>query len=395
MSTRFAGSLMPERPAEAPARNVAVLLQSLDGGGSQRRVVDLVNGFVAHGRHVDLLLVRPGGPLRERLAPSVRIIELDRKKPEADLADYLDREKPDALLAGASTIHPIAVEATRLSAHRTPLILRASIHPYRYFPWALPRQRLLEQVRRRLRVRRFGAADLIITVSDDIARTLRAALPGATITTITNPTITQSFLERADAALDWPWDGDGGAPTIIGVGRFAVAKDFPTLLRAFALVRKQRDVRLIILGSGSERERQTLATLASRLGISNDVAFPGQSNEVAAWLRRADLFVSPSLWEGAQGALIEALAMGVPVVATDCIGSALDLLADERLGRLVPPRKPRLMAEAILEELHTRRDPAMLKAAVAAYGSGDRAAEYLEAIDACVARFGAAGPRRG
>lgn len=383
---------MAEGEPAVAARKIAVLLQSLDGGGSQRRVVDLVNGFIAHGRSVDLLLARPGGPLRERLAAQVPVVELSRIKPAADLAEYLDRERPDALLAGASTIHPIAVDATRLTKHRAPLILRASIHPYRYFPWALPRQRVLEQVRRRLRIRRFAEADLIVTVSEDIARTLRRALPTATIHTITNPTITQAFLDRADVPIDWPWQDDPAVPTIMGIGRFAVAKDFPTLLRAFALVRKQRNARLVILGSGSDKERKALVTLAARLGISKDVAFPGQSNEVAAWLRRADLFVSSSLWEGAQGSLIEALAMGVPVVATDCIGSAVDLLADERLGRLVPPREPKLMTRAILKEFDTQRDPAVLKASVAAYGSGDRAAEYLEAMDSCVARFAASRP---
>ena len=68
------------------------------------------------------------------------------------------------------------------------------------------------------------------------------------------------------------------------------------------------------------------------------------------------------------------------------------MLADERLGRLVPPREPKLMARAILKELDTQRDPAVLQASVAAYGSGDRAAEYLEAMDSCVARFAASRP---
>ena len=372
------------------AQRIAVLLQSLDGGGSQRRVVDLVNDFATAGREVDLLSPRPEGALRERLLASVRVMGLSPEEPEAELAAYVDDRRPDVLFAGAAAIHPMAAEATRRSGHKVPLVLRASIHPYRYFPWALPRQRLLEIVRRRRRIRSYAAADLVIAVSGDIARTIGHALPGARIVTVANPTITKAFLEGANAPIEWPWPGEADVPTVIGIGRFAVAKDFPTLLRAFAIVRRREAARLVILGTGSERERRALTTLAERLGIAGDVAFPGQTNAVAAWLRRARLFVSSSLWEGAQGALIEALAMGVPVVATSCVGSARDLLADERLGRLVPPRKPAVMANAIMEELRTRRDAADLRDGVAPYVAGDQAAEYLALIDSCVSEFGSA-----
>lgn len=369
----------------AHARKIAVLLQSLEGGGSQRRVVDLVNGFMDHGREVDLLLPQAGGALRERLAAKVRVIDLGKQQPGPTLADHLDRERPDVLLAGAAAVHPIAVDATRRSGHSVPLVLRASSHPFRFIPWALPRQRLTEYARRPLRLRRYAAADLIIAVSNDIAQTLKSVLPRANVVTVPNAVITDAFLAGADAPVDWP--GESDRPTIVSIGRFAMAKDFPTLLRAFALVRKRQRARLVVIGGGSAAEGRALKTLASRLGTTQDVAFVGESDTVAAWLGRAHLFVSSSLWEGSPAALIEALAMGCPVVATDSVGSSRELLSDSRLGRLVPPREPRAMAEAIVAELGTKRDPAVLKAAVAAYGSGDRAADYLAAIDSCVSAF--------
>jgi glycosyltransferase involved in cell wall biosynthesis len=145
----------------------------------------------------------------------------------------------------------------------------------------------------------------------------------------------------------------------------------------------------VIIGEGSARERSTLANLAAQLGIVGDVAFPGESDVVAAWLRRADLFVSSSLWEGSAGALVEALAIGCPVVATSSVGSARDLLEDGRIGRLVPPRDPRRLARAMIEELGTRRDRDLLEATVAPYASKGRAADYLAAIDGCVANVAA------
>lgn len=374
--------------ASVLARRIAVLLQSLEGGGSQRRVVELVNGFVAEGREVDLILVNSGGELRDRLSENVRIVALDEQRQNRQtraelLSAYLLRQAPDALLAGAAVVHPLAVEAHR-QAPRIPLVLRASSHPCRVFPWSLPRQRLLEPARRRARFRRYAASDLVIAVADDIAAAIRRSVPSARVIVIPNPVVTKTFLAGAHAAITLPWRDDPDVPLIVGVGRLALAKDFPTLLRAFALLREVRPARLAILGSGSPRERQRLLRLAAHLHVQADVALPGPTHTVAAWLARASLFVSSSLWEGSPGALIEALAMGCPVVATDCVGNARDLLQGGRLGGLVPARDPVTMAAAMAAQLDRPPEAKQLIAAAEPYRSGNPAEDYLAAIDSCV-----------
>ena len=367
------------------AQRIAVLLQSLDGGGAQRRVVDLVNGFLARGRIVELYLVDPLGELRDQLSPAIQIRPLDRAAPERSLADQLAIEPPDVLLAGAAAVHDIAVEAIKRTP--VPLVLRASSHPLRYFPWALLRQRLSEPRRRRARMQRYAAADLIIAVADDIAEAIHRALPQAPIIVIRNPVITPAFLAGATKPIDLPWPDQPGVPLILGVGRLAMAKDFPTLLRAFALLRARRPARLAILGAGSPRERKQLERLARRLGVADDVALPGAVDHIAAWFNRADLFVSASLWEGSAGALIEALAMGCPVVATDGVGSARDLLDNGRVGPLVPPRDPRAMAAAMAMQLDRPVDRETLMAAAVPYADANQAEDYLAAIDTCLSRL--------
>ena len=367
------------------ARRIAVLLRSFEGGGAQRRMIDLVNGFVVSGRTVTLYLVEPKGELRDQLSPNVRVKTLNATTPERSLADELSKQPSDILLAGDATDHGIAVDAVK----RTPirLVLRASSHPLRTFPWALFRQRLTETLRRRARMRRYAAADLIIAVADDIAQAIRGALPAATIVVIRNPVITPAFLAQATMPIDLPWPYKADVPLILGVGRLAMAKDFPTLLRAFALLRARRPVRLAILGTGSPREREQLERLARRLGVAQDVALPGAVDNVAAWLTRADLFVSSSLWEGSAGALVEALAMGCPVVATDCVGSARDLLDQGRIGLLVPHRNPSAMADAMATQLDAPIHRDLLTAAAAPYALAGRAADYLAALDACLWRI--------
>ena len=366
---------------------IALLLQSLEGGGAQRRVVDLANAFVRHGRAVDLFLVNPSGQLRERLAPPIRLFAAD------ELPDQLRTDPPGALLSGAAAVHAFAVRS--LPVERPfPLILRASSHPHRSFPWSMPRQRLGEIFRRARRMRAYAAADLIVAVADAVAEPLRHAFPEKPIEVIRNQLVTDEFLAGATARIDNRWPEDPHHPLIVAIGRLSVAKDFPTLLRAFALVRERRPARLAIVGAGSSAHRRRLLDLAKKLGVERDFALIDHSDEVAAWLSRAALLVSSSLWEGAPAVLVEALAMGCPVVATDSPGAAREILADRALGSLVPARQPRLMAAAIAEWLDRPVDPQRLWAATEPYRS-DPAGDYLQAIDACGRRFAEQPPQRG
>jgi glycosyltransferase involved in cell wall biosynthesis len=358
---------------------IALLLQSLEGGGAQRRVVELANGFVRNGRRVDLFLTRQEGVLGEALATEVATFSAH------DLPNYLRDDPPGALVSGAAAVHRIAVKS--LPPKRAfPLVLRASSHPCRTLPWSMPRELLVERVRRARRMRHYSSADLIIAVALDIAEALRNALPTKCVRVIPNQVITDQFLSRQTAEIDDPWPDRPAVPLIVSVGRLALAKDYPTLLRAFALARRTRPLRLAILGSGSAAERRRLLVLAGKLGIESDFALPGDCDDVAAWLRRASLFVSSSLWEGSPASLIEALAVGCPVIATDSVGVAREILADPELGALVPPGRPGLMAQAISERLDRSHDKERLRGSVEPYRL-DRSQDYLLAIDRCAQRL--------
>lgn len=246
----------------------------------------------------------------------------------------------------------------------------------------MPKERLVEQVRRVRRIRNYREADLIIAVAPDIAEALQAALPAKCVEVIPNQVITPEFLSGAAATVEFPWPEEPEIPLIVAVGRLALAKDYPTLLRAFAIVRKRRRLRLAILGSGTAAERDRLLRLAGKVGIESDLCLGGDCDHVAAWLLRANLLVSSSLWEGSPAALVEALAMGRPVVATTSVGLARELLAGGELGFLVPPGQPELMAEAIVRALDRTFDENRLRAAAEPF-SRDRSEDYLIAIDRC------------
>ena len=148
----------------------------------------------------------------------------------------------------------------------------------------------------------------------------------------------QSPCVREQASPDQPW-------LILTAGRLVPEKDTGTLLRAFALLRGRIDARLEILGSGPERD--TLQDLAISLGIAADVRFLGFSPQPFEEIRRADVFVHTSLFEGFGNTLLEAMASGVPLVATDCDFGPREIVTPGVNGILVPVGDPKHLAKAL------------------------------------------------
>jgi sugar transferase (PEP-CTERM/EpsH1 system associated) len=136
-----------------------------------------------------------------------------------------------------------------------------------------------------------------------------------------------------------------GGPAVI-VARLRPEKDYPTLLRAVAqVVRRAPEFRLEVAGDGDEQA--AVEALAAELGLADHVRFLGLVRDVPAVLRRASLFVLSSTSEGIPVTLLEAMARGLPVVATR-VGGIPEVVADGETGLLVPPSDPAALAEALL-----------------------------------------------
>ncbi len=137
-------------------------------------------------------------------------------------------------------------------------------------------------------------------------------------------------------------------PTLVAVGALTPEKDHATLLEAFALVaRRLPAARLTIVGDGPERA--ALARRAAGLGLAEAVTWPGEVADASDWIGAAALLVHPSRREALGTAVLEAMALGTPVVAS-ATGGLVDLLGDDH-GRLVAPGDPAALAAAILDLL--------------------------------------------
>jgi glycosyltransferase involved in cell wall biosynthesis len=143
--------------------------------------------------------------------------------------------------------------------------------------------------------------------------------------------------------------GRAEVPVVGCTARLHEANDHSTLLRAFARVGARfPEARLLIVGRGPEERR--LTALAGELGVSPRVCFAGEQPDVAPHLRQMDLYAQSSIVAGMPNSVLEAMAVGLPVVAT-AVGGTPEVVVEGETGLLVPPRDPAALADAMLKLL--------------------------------------------
>ena len=347
--------------------HVALFLKNERGGVAGRRM-HLAEALLRRGCRVDVLTVWlrhgsvgiPAGARVLQLSPSLRdwrVIPGHYAAVPA-LARYLRRARPDVLLSATTPLNVAAVSAKYLSG--TPVRLVISQHNPVSETIAF-RQYRSAPVMAHLVRKFYPAADAVVAVSTGIAEDLEKVigLNGTKVRIIHNPVITNAIEPLRGAPAEHPWFHDGGPPIVLAAGRLTTQKGFDDLIRAFALVRARRAARLLILGSG--RDHDGLIELVHEQGLDDVVDLPGWVANPHAYMARANLFVLSSRYEGFGNVLVEALACGCPIVATNCVGGPADILEGGRFGRLVPVGEIEAMAQAILEALEAPADVAALR----------------------------------
>lgn len=333
---------------------VVIFLPNLDGGGAERVMVTLVNAISSRGFAVDLVLATATGPLLKHVSPAVRIVDLNSVRLATALVPlvaYLRRRRPSALLVAITHASVVALIARVFARVQVRLVVSERSTISKDFQHASGR---VARLTYRLVPRLYSLADGICTVSQAASADLVrfAGLPRDRVQTIYNPFDLSRIEKLAAEGTPHPWLDFGQPPVILAMGRLTKQKDFATLLSAFVCLRKTHYARLLILGEGELRPSLLLQT--QKYGLTrDDVQLPGFVDNPFPWLARSSLFVLSSLWEGLPGALIEALACGVPVVSTDCPSGPNEILQGGRWGRLVPVADASALADAMMATLDT------------------------------------------
>ena len=328
--------------------DVLLLITELNVGGAERIVEQLASGLARDRCNVQVAcLYDPRAIGADIQAAGIPVIDLDMRNKVDLRAPYrLFRllQEGNIQVLHAHLFHANFLAATVGRLARVPVII-ATRHSVeiggRYREWV---NRLVRPL-----------CDAVVAVSRQVyeAEAHRSGVNSDKLVMIPSG-VREQILDDVDQAsmerLRSMWKIQPESRLIGTVGRFVEPKGYTYLLDALAKIRTQiSDTKALLVGDGALR--RSMEEKARELGLSDTVVFTGTRRDVPGILALLDVFVLPSLWEGLPIALLEAMAAGLPIVAT-AVGGTPEVVVDGVTGLLVPPRNPDALAKAVLTLLH-------------------------------------------
>lgn len=358
---RPTGTAKPGVEESASRRSLLIVSQSLDGGGAERVITMLLRYLDRQRFRPSLALFAGRGAFLDEIPPDVPVYDLGERSPynvlrtAAGLRRVIGEVQPAVILSVLKHPNLLTLLVCRTFFRAIPVVI--SERNILSLTLAADRGRLLKRLLHR---RLYPCAEKTIAVSYGVKEDLeqRFGISSDRIEVIYNPCdlekVRRLAAEEPDLSIDWR------VPTVVAVGRLTEQKGFSSLLHAFAIVARKRSCQLVILGEGEERP--ALAREAAELGVTDRVLMPGFRRNPFAYMRRGQVFVLSSLWEGLANVILEAMACGVPIVSTDCAFGPDEDITHGWNGLLVPPADPAALARAIEQILADRALAARLAA---------------------------------
>jgi len=375
------GALLGRRkvPSVEGRHKLLFVLPSLGGGGAERATVDLIRGMDRDRFDVSVALFDQRGAFLQQLPGDVAVHNLrggDRYDVRLvfRLAALVRSEQPDIVFSVLRYANLVTLLARRMACSKAKVIVNEQSLPsaeFGLFGGARTKGWFLRRL--------YPQADLVTAISQGIVRELTAVydLPESKVRVIHNPVDVARVRTMGDMTLEHPWY-QSGLPVLVSAGRLNREKGFAHLIRAFAVVCRTVECRLIILGEGPERRE--LERLVSELELGEAVTLPGFQDNPYSYMRGATVFVLSSLYEGFGNVIVEALALGVPVVSTRCPVGPEEIISDGVTGLLVPPGDEQVLVGALVRILTDNQ----LRSELSANGPG-RAEDF--AVDHIVAQY--------
>jgi len=327
-------------------KKICLFIPNLNGGGAERVFVNLSRIFMGYGFSVDLVVGSKTGSLACKVE-DINVIDLASNgvlKSIIPLMKYLTAKKPDIILSAMSHANLAAIIAHKLSSSKCKIICTVHEDAFSVMEHISKHDKLV------LRLMKFGYGFVngIIAVSQGLLESQRkfykASLPTNQVS-IYNPIIPNSsnIIKQRVSKKSW----SSNSPfKIVSAGRLNNQKDFDTLIKAFSKLPDYKNTRLTIYGEGPEREN--LLKLIKILELEEYVSLPGFTNDINTVFLHSDLFVLTSIWEGFGNVIVEAMAAGCPVIATNCKSGPSEILDNGRYGYLVPVKDVQEIAKSIV-----------------------------------------------
>lgn len=352
-------------------KKVLFAIHYLGGGGAERVILRILERLRRDKFVPVLLVLEDKGEYRSEVPRDVRVLDCGRYGAGGrwlwlrNFARGVRKERPDVIVSFLWFTNVVAILCRFLSGVPCRLVLseRSTILG--------SREGILTEFIRRFSIRfLYPVADRVIPNSQGLREQLTGPyrLPAGKVTVIQNPLDIEEILVKAEEGGQVDARPDD-LPVVLGIGRLSREKGFDLLIGAAA--KATRPFRLVLLGEGPSGK--SLRDLAGKLGVADRVEFAGFQANPYAWLRRTAVFVLPSRYEGFPNSLLEAMALGVPCIATRCPTGPEEIVTDGEDGLLVPVEDCGALAAAIDRLLG---DPALRERL------GDAARETVRAYDA-------------
>lgn len=352
---------MTALPKHRSSPRLQLFVHDLTATGVVRNAIAIANRAAADGYAVRLLTAQARGALRGNVAPGVEVVELLGDAQEQSRRSQMRRIllayrrmtqewRPDLLLSAGTHGHLLSSLAWQGLAGTKILRISNDLG-------ARTGRGGLKTWQRRLKIRALtAAADRVVLVSREQQRDplFGRLLSNGKGVLIPNGVDVPRVREAAGHPCPHPWMS-ADVPVVLGVGRAVAVKNYPTLIRAVALARRDRPLRLIILGEADPAAESDLRALAQGEGIGDAFDRVPATDNPFTYMEAASVVALPSLWEGSSNVILEALACGTPVIASRTAGDAWHVLDQGRFGLLVDPLDVNQLADAILRQTGSSR----------------------------------------
>ena len=338
--------------------SIAMLTWGLKGGSLANYTLALSQGFLEAGVQKVYLIYIAKGPGEGVTVPEgVELVPLNAKRARSapyHIAKIIRELKPDVLISVSAFVNMPATIAWILSGVRSTKLIVSQHSTMSYKAYIELKYDLIFRLQPLMARLLYPSASAVHAnsqhVLDDLLQTIRIKVSPEKAFVTDNPVDARRIKANSQSTPIHPWLKDKDLPVILSVGRLAKQKNFPRLIESFATVRQQQEVRLIIFGEGPER-----ATIEQRirdLGLENYVSLPGFVSNPWAEMAAADIFALSSEEEPFGLVLVEAMACGLPIVATSAVGNGPQSVLDAgKYGCLIPVENKNLLGDSLLKVL--------------------------------------------
>lgn len=337
-------------------KKVVIFIPSIEAGGVERNAIWAANEIAAMGVDVDVVYVRAAEKQLQKFNGHVSLIQfpctrykfINRRISDAismkrALGHYLKQQAADSTVVLSFQSSIAAIGSCRKNKIR--IICRLSNHPIA----AKYEKSLTRKVSEWLKPHFYKKADLVIANSNRLAFDFGNKIRRK-VETVYNPIDFKCIPKLKSEAIEPELLLEAqqyAGKLFISIGRLAVQKDYITLIKGIAQCKYKDQIKLWIIGEGSEREH--IENLIRSEKLQHTVRLLGYKSNVYAYMAQADLYIQTSLYEGCPNALIEASAAGLPAIATDCLSGPSEVLIDGMGGKLIPVGNAPMLGKALDE----------------------------------------------